>query len=482
MNQTSKSRASAPPLSGPLRPVRSAFIFQKLAKVAAAIVALWIGAVIASVQFQPPGVHPSLAFVAGGGILLLWLVIGGLLAGVAYGKERYEFFDDRIVAHRGSLISDQTTELMIRNVTHVKRRLPWPRYRLFGVGDVMIESAGSEASEVVLRAIDRPDRVYEAIVSTMRANGFRLDCDRLLRQERPDALGVAAESIGLTLAAIVGLLTNFSELVPVFLRGFQGNWFAWYVLLIPVMGFVAVVFHYLEMLRRTYRVFADAVVYEEGFLTRDDAFIPGENIADASTRRGIIDRLIGVYDVQVSCQGSGSNIGFRRLRNGPAMSRDIEQVVARMARPFSATKPETSGQGEGDAATPADTGHEESSAASRSAESQRAEIELGPRWTAQLRPVVGPTVAPPLIALFALFPLFPLWVIRIISAVITAKCTVYRVGEHSVGEQFQFISRAEREFSYARSPVSSSEKTHWIVPGRPIRSASGQSVHPSRWN
>ena len=70
------------------------------------------------------------------------------------------------------------------------------------------------------------------------------------------------------------------------------------------------------------------VVYEEGFLTRDNAFIPFENIADSNTRRTFVDQLLGLYDVHVSCQGSGQEIRFRRLARGAQLSGAIDQLIA----------------------------------------------------------------------------------------------------------------------------------------------------------
>ena len=43
----------------------------------------------------------------------------------------------------------------------------------------------------------------------------------------------------------------------------------------------------------------DVLVYEEGFLTRDDAFIPSENLADSNTHRTLVDRILGLFDVRV---------------------------------------------------------------------------------------------------------------------------------------------------------------------------------------
>ena len=101
--------------------------------------------------------------------------------------------------------------------------------------------------------------------------------------------------------------------------------------LFALSGIVQLVLHWFDLSRRTYRVFDDCVEYEEGFLTRTNSFLPGENIADSSTNRNFIDLLLGLYSVSVSCQGSGSEIRFRRLRRGGQLSTTIDRLVEQLA-------------------------------------------------------------------------------------------------------------------------------------------------------
>ena len=56
-----------------------------------------------------------------------------------------------ILKELDNLPENSWLELDVRNITHVKQRLPWIRYRFFNVGDVLVESAGSAGSEVVFR-------------------------------------------------------------------------------------------------------------------------------------------------------------------------------------------------------------------------------------------------------------------------------------------------------------------------------------------
>ena len=387
-------------------------------------------------------------------------------AGVVFRKERYEVLPSRVVAHRGTLFSDQTTELEVKNITHVKRRLPWIRHKLFGVGDVMIESAGSSSSEVVLRSVRRPREVYAQIQALMRENGFQLAQKALLHEEQPDLLGVVLECIGIAGSAFFAIL--YIGLGMVMAAPLLGGIAASVVIALFGCGLLI---YFLDMRRRTYRVYDDVLVYEEGFLTRDDAFIPSENLADSNTHRTFFDRILGLFDVRVSCQGAGQEIAFRRLRHGVALDAAIGRVIAASKdRPRPGARPVEDGLGEGE------QGAEDEAGGRRRRRSKRAPIPLptpsGQAWTGQLNPGLGRTVAPFVIAIGAVLTLALVSVPLVLalgspmalgmfagpplalicmgaaSRLLQAACTRFEVREGSVKSRFSFLSVQERECTY----------------------------------
>ena len=260
-----------------------------------------------------------------------------LSAFVSYRKEQYELHPTHIRCHRGGLASDQTTELDIRNITQVKIRLPWISHRLFGIGHVLVESAGT-AHPAVFRFIKNPEAIYAELHQLMKQNGYSLEEKELLHEERPALIGAVLESIGAIVAApfvIGGIALQFFDLDTAEEVGENfDSWITnpWVIpglfLAIAISLFVLAV-RFLDLRRRTYRVFDDVVIYEEGFLTRDNAFIPYENIADAETNRTLIDQIFQLYDVHISCQGSNSQVKFRRLRRGPELSAVIDDLGVR---------------------------------------------------------------------------------------------------------------------------------------------------------
>lgn len=311
------SPARMPPQE--LKPRRGSFMAPRL--LASSIVATLIGtaaAVISHAMEQPLW----LGLLAFAGSLLL----GILGAQTAYRKERYLLQDSRLVCQRGGLFSDESTEFEIRNITHVKLKLPWLRYRLFRIGDLIVETAGT-AKPMVMRAVHDPESIFASIRSRMKSNGYDLTGRDLLHEEKPALIAVIGECLGLLIGVAFGCLILLLQIFngmdePINERVLHGG----LVSVLLVMVFLLTL-RFLDLRRRTYRVFNDVVVYEEGFLTREHAFIPYENIADSNTRRTFIDQIFGLYDVLISCQGSSSEIKFRRLKHGIRLSAAIDRLV-----------------------------------------------------------------------------------------------------------------------------------------------------------
>lgn len=404
-------------------PRKASFLVPRL--VGALIGSAIIGAILSAVLLgvgQSPWI--GLAVFLGGNLL-------GLLAGMAaYRKERYLIQASRLVCHRGGLFSDEATEFEIRNITHVKVKLPWLRHKFFKVGDVIVETAGS-SKPMVMRAIRDPEDIYGGIRERMKANGYDLTQRELFHEESPALIGVIGECLGMLIGAafflfafLGGLLSDIEfSIESLALQAGLG------VILVGIMIFVVLRFQ--DLRRRTYRVFNDVVVYEEGFLTRHNAFIPYENIADSNTKRTFIDQIFGLYDVLVSCQGSSSEIKFRRLANGINLSAVIDHLVTAASK-----KPKP-----GKHPNPQDS--------SASVVKHLGRIEPDPIPAAPIRMaeyrINGLRL---LVPQMLLFPLFPLWILAMLKSLILLTSTRYFVRTDSLRHSYKFLTVDDREFSY----------------------------------
>lgn len=429
----------APSPSVELKPRKASFLFART--VALVIASLFVTIVSALVLFLL-----ELPIVLAAAVFLGILGLGIYANLVAYRKERYEIHDTRLLCHKGGIFSDETTELEMRNVTHIKVKFPWLRYKLFGIGIIMVESAGT-SQPMKMFAIREPDSVYEDLQARLQKNGFDLTKERLLHEERPALIGAIGECFGISVGALFGLLfivptiigithemdaAGVSFLAPILIA----------VVMLTLLSFA--VLRFLDIRRRTYRVYNDAVVYEEGFLTRNNAFIPYENIADSNTKRTVIDNILGLYDVHISCQGSSSEIKFRRLKNGAILSNVIDQLVNDASK-----KPK-----------PAPPGAEDDAEGASKVRYRREEpdnIPVESTVVGDFR-MHGARVYVPLLLFL---PIFPLWVIAMISALIRTSCTEYSLRPGTLRHSFKFLSTNVREFSYDKITGVVIKKNIW---------------------
>jgi uncharacterized membrane protein YdbT with pleckstrin-like domain len=408
-----------------LKPRRGSFVFPRLTTAVAISGIAGVGLAVALIVLQLE-IWPALVLCAAG------CGFGLVSSLVAYHKTIYQIHKSRVICHRGGLASDQTMEFEIRNITYVKLRLPWLRYKLFGVGDVIVQTAGS-STPLVMQAIREPEKIYGILWERMRENGFDLLQQELLHEEKPALIGILRESLGV----IIGFLLLGQSVVPMALKAIehQGKNSMEFVpmalgAVVCALG-VLIVMRYLDFRRRTYRVYNDVVVYDEGFLTRRNAFIPYENLADSNTESSVLERILGLCEVRVSCQGSGSEIKFRHIRRGDELSAAIDHLVilARHKQELLTESTDTrtcshSPQRELRVETPA--------------------LPMDQFSVGDFRMDWARTLVPLLVVL----PILPLWVILMIQSLVRVAVTRYSVRVGSLRHSYRFLSVQEREFTY----------------------------------
>lgn len=458
-----------------LKPRKISFLIERAAAPVGLMLLLAIAAAVAArVLDQPalPALEPGLLAAAGGLVLAAAVVLGDGL--VAYRKEQYFFSERQIIREGGGILRDSHTELNVGNITHVQLILPWPRHPLFGVGHVLVDSAGS-GERIRLRALGEPEAVYERVRALMRENGFSLACNERLHEEQPPGVAVLRE-LGGALATLAGLLI-FGPPVTDALAMLPGRWSVVAPVTLLSLVFAGVVLRVtlgaLDLRRRTYTVYDDAVVYTEGFLTRNNAFLPGENLADANTHRTVPARILGLYDVTLSCQGSGQQIVFRSLHHGPALSEALETLATRASARAAQATPEPVSHGasapaSSESAPPTPTEAEPSPPSAPGDEPAAAPATyrmhlpraLAPYGLAMVAGVMA-VVAGGVIATVAEVPLLALIggnaalaiVITVaivggaIQAVLTAMVTRFELGPRSVKRRYELLQTREIEYS-----------------------------------
>ncbi|MFO7821909.1 MAG: PH domain-containing protein [Lentisphaeria bacterium] len=370
-------------------------------------------------------------------IALAWVVFSVFLmyrAKIVYRKEQYEVLLDRIIVRRGGLVSDAEVELQLDHVTHVKWIRPWLRHKFFGTGNIIVEAAGSATSSVILRDLGNTEAVHAQIRTGLRNYSFSMSTENLLHREAPADLGIVAEMIAGGIGGFFGLAFIFGPIILPAAISFPPI-----ILLAPILagiGVIALVLHYFDLKRRVYSVYDGLVEYHEGFLTRNDAFMPIENLSNSEISRNLIERLTNLHQVKISCQGAGQEITFKHLEHGPELDQVIKEIIDTQSRQTTTEEIET---------------HE--NAADKTKAVPETQVVRDKESTGRYRMHGLRTMLPYLLSLFLLplliiaFPLLIGLIIGTVYAVIKIKNTTYYVNKSTIAEEFDFITSKTREFT-----------------------------------
>ena len=349
---------------------------------------------------------------------------------VQYKKEKYTFFPNRIVRSSGGIFSEHQVELVVRNITHVTMELPYMENKLMKTGSISIESAGSGKAEIHLSSIGHPKKFYSYVERLMKHNGFKLAKSNLIQRETPNPLAVFIDVFGkFGLPILFGFLA-----IPGIIRGFSGAGIFSAIAFLGLVGLsVRVLFHFLDLKKRVYKVYASVITYSEGFLSKNYSFIPIENLSDSELNQGVVDQFLGIYDLKISCQGSGQEIHFRNVSNGQLLEDNIDKLI-------NGTK------------SLIRTGrrHETLHAKTRMpAHRERAPVP-DTKFTARYRMQTTRTLAPFFISLpFCMILVVPMvpWLILLAFKFIVINSTRYLIKAKSVESRYSFMTQKNVEFA-----------------------------------
>ena len=280
----------------------------------------------------------AMSYIVPGFFLLLWILVF-LWRLVAFKKEKYTLTDRKIVYHNWNLFSDNSVEISLDRIVQVKSTLWFIQYLIFKTGNIQIKTAWSSDSTVYFKNIWLTVEIYEKIKLRMKKNGFHLEMDKLVQEEKPHWLWIVWEVFWKWLLGLIFLMyiifswyqETMSDITSLWgeLWGVSdwlvagGIWFWTLVLLLVAIVFVL---KYLDLKKRKYQIFTDTIVYKEWFLTKHHSFIPMENISDTENTQSFFSKIFGLHDVIVSSSWNNNKVNFKNMVNGEKMMENIKYL------------------------------------------------------------------------------------------------------------------------------------------------------------
>jgi len=359
---------------------------------------------------------------------------------VRYDKEEYRLFQDRILQKGGGILSSCERELSVRNITHVTVIRPFILDKLFGTGYIKIESAGAVSTEIFLDCISRLDTVYTEIIALMKNNGFQLKQFNLVQQEVPHSLAVFFEvfqffamSIFVMFAVANGALEDSPEAVKFVLANIKI--FAGIAGAVIGLILLASWYRFMDLKKRVYALYEDAIVSSGGFLSTTYSIIPMENLADSAVTQSFISKLFSLYDIKLSCQGSGQEILFKNIVNGEVLSNNIDKTISEFTSNVQMSEP---------AVEPHRVVYEKAAGISPA----RRVLEPDRELTGTFKMDPARTWMPFKLLSPLMIIIFPAGIIAAISNSIAVAHNTYKVKKDSIEHTFDFMSRKTKEFSF----------------------------------
>jgi membrane protein YdbS with pleckstrin-like domain len=383
-------------------------------------------------------------------IFILFKIFNYYSLCVKYKKETYIFYNDKIIRKGGSIFSDFEIELVIKNITHVEMQLPFLQNKFFKTGNVRIESAGSGSTEISLLAIDNPEQTYNFMENIMKKNGFNLTKSNLIQKEKPSGIGVFFEVFKNFISTIFTLI-----FITFYIGGNAIDFIINYIaLILPIIGlilfilFIRSIFQFLDLKNRIYYLYSDTIVYTEGFLTKNNSFIPIENLSDSTQTQTIVDKVFGLFDIKISCQGSKQEIHFKNMINGPTLKDNIDKLINSTKSLVGTGKLENNQELLNNVVKEIQ-GEKQVNINNNPAYNAKP-LNLDTQFTAEYQMDGKRTIVPLLILLpvcLILFPLLTIYIILLVTQIIKLNATKYFVKNKNMEQQYNFLSKKNVEFS-----------------------------------
>ncbi|MGM0641962.1 MAG: PH domain-containing protein [Thermotogota bacterium] len=392
-------------------------------------------------------------------VFLLVFTFYSLEAFFRYKKSRYIFQDDRIIQYSGGIFSDSQTELIIKNITHIKRSYPFIEYAIFKTGHICIEAAGSLESEVHINSVDNVEDILELLEKSMSNNGFNLNRDNLKYTENPDPLGVFFEVFKSFLFIFVVIIAYFvSSFVLDFLDdgfGVDDRTFSFSGLVVALV-FLSIVcwlsLLFLDLLRRKYNIYENIITYTEGFLSKHYAFIPFKNLSDSASSQTFIDRIFGLYDVKLSSQGSGHEILFKNLKRGKEISDTLDYLIDEYKEESDSVK-NLHSQVKSEMSHKKEEKNKDTTSHSSKSSSLEFETDFTDEFQMNInRHLFGivffvPLFLPTIFFSSTLFFTLPIFIFLSVNLIIQANFTTFYIKKKRMLKRFKFINAVDVEFS-----------------------------------
>jgi membrane protein YdbS with pleckstrin-like domain len=270
-------------------------------------------------------------------IFIFSIYLYNLIVTVGSAKNTNYSINNTYISSKIKFISEAQADVPASQITNIDYSISWLWDKIFNTGSILIYTAGSGSSDLILNNIKNTTNVYDKIkdLLDMYKNAStkpeKIIISELIEKVKPNA-GFASI---LTIPFILFLGISFTGGIFGILSSIVGN--ATALLLSILLGLFIVIsvpaFTYIAYKKKTYNFFTDKLEYYDGFLTLKKSTIPNERITNITEVRTLLDRIFGFSTIGIETAGSiGAEVTIQYVSNGDKIVERLKKELKRSGR------------------------------------------------------------------------------------------------------------------------------------------------------
>jgi membrane protein YdbS with pleckstrin-like domain len=268
-------------------------------------------------------------------IFIFSIYLYNLIVSVGSAKNTNYSINNTYISSKTKFISESQSDVPISQITNIDYSISWLWDKIFKTGSILIYTAGSGTSDLILKNIQKTTNVYDKIKELLdlhknaNTKPEKIIISELIEKVKPSAGFAAILSIPFIIFVGIYFVGGAFEVLSSilgFIPAISLSILLGLFILITVPAFT-----YIAYKKKTYNFFTDKLEYYDGFLTLKKSTIPNERITNITEVRTFVDRIFGFSTIGIETAGSvGPEVTIQYVADG-------DKIVARLKKELKQT-------------------------------------------------------------------------------------------------------------------------------------------------
>jgi len=284
------------------------------------------------------------------GLILIYNLIV-ILVRIGYVKNTTYTINKDYISFNRVFIQERRVDIPLIEITNIDYNIGFFWDKIFGTGKILISTAGSSGADLVLDDIFNVKHTYEKIneklklsksiltqesgeVNTILENTTKPTLQKRVKPQAGPATFISFfRQIFTYLIISFYFYTIYMTEDIMFLSNVLNNHLTIVIIIILIIISIETTIKYLSYKKKYYDFYNDKLEYYDGFFTLNKSTVPYERITNIDENRGIIDRILGLYQISIETAGSStSEIKITYVKNGNKIVKELKEILKKNGR------------------------------------------------------------------------------------------------------------------------------------------------------